>query len=230
MKNKRINIFIFKLKFLLPRIISSFKKKKIKKNSDFSNFEILIRDKNFSTYWFLNNYKIIGSFLPKDYNKIFRYLEIGSFEGLSSLFILSYWKNADITCVDTWQTSEDESQVLDFNFKSVEKKFDSNLHDFCFKKIKNTSELAFKQLSKVDSFDYIYIDGSHNGIDIFNDALASFKILNVGGLIIFDDITNIYKEIEMQPHHAFEKFYSLYKKKIKILYLKNIAVIKKTNF
>ena len=230
MKNKRINIFIFKLKFLLPRIISSFKKKKIKKNSDFSNFEILIRDKNFSTYWFLNNYKIIGSFLPKDYNKIFRYLEIGSFEGLSSLFILSYWKNADITCVDTWQTSEDESQVLDFNFKSVEKKFDSNLHDFCFKKIKNTSELAFKQLSKVDSFDYIYIDGSHNGIDIFNDALASFKILNVGGLIIFDDITNIYKEIETQPHDAFEKFYSLYKKKIKILYLKNIAVIKKTNF
>ena len=168
--------------------------------------------------------------MPKDYNKIFRYLEIGSFEGLSSLFILSYWKNADITCVDTWQTSEDESQVLDFNFKSVEKKFDSNLHDFCFKKIKNTSELAFKQLSKVDSFDYIYIDGSHNGIDIFNDALASFKILNVGGIIIFDDITNIYKEIEMQPHDAFEKFYSLYKKKIKILYLKNIAVIKKTNF
>jgi len=230
MRNKRINIFIFKLKFLLPRIISSFKKKKIKKNSDFSDFKILIRDKNFSTYWFLNNYKIIGSFLPKDYNKIFRYLEIGSFEGLSSLFILSYWKNADITCVDTWQTSEDESQVLDFNFKSVEKKFDSNLHDFYFKKIKNTSELAFKQLSKVDSFDYIYIDGSHNGIDIFNDALASFKILNVGGIIIFDDITNIYKEIEVQPHDAFEKFYSLYKKKIKILYLKNIAVIKKTNF
>ena len=33
----------------------------------------------------------------------------------------------------------------------------------------------------------------------------------------------------MQPHEAFENFYSLYKKKIKILYLKNIAIIKKTN-
>ena len=41
---------------------------------------------------------------------------------------------------------------------------------------------------------------------------------------------NIYNEIEMQPHDAFEKFYTLFKKKIKILYLKNIAVIKKTNF
>ena len=202
----------------------------IKKKSNFSNFEILIRDKKFSTYWFLNNYKIIGSFLPEDYNKTFKYLEIGSFEGLSSLFVLSYWKNANITCVDTWQTSKDKSQVLDFNFENVEKKFDSNLQDFSFKKIKNTSEGAFKQLSKRDSFDYIYIDGSHNGIDIFNDALASFKILNVGGIIIFDDINNIYNEIEMQPHDAFEKFYTLYKKKIKILYLKNIAVIKKTNF
>ena len=149
--------------------------------------------------------------MPEDYNKTFKYLEIGSFEGLSSLFVLSYWKNANITCVDTWQISKDKSQVLDFNFENVEKKFDSNLQDFSFKKIKNTSEGAFKQLSKKDSFDYIYI-------------------LNVGGIIIFDDINNIYNEIEMQPHDAFEKFYTLYKKKIKILYLKNIAVIKKTNF
>ena len=230
MTNEKINIFKFKLKFILLRIISSFKKKKIKNNSDFSNFEILIRDKNFSTHWFLNNYKIIGSFLPKDRNKTFKYLEIGSFEGLSALFILTYWKNANVTCIDTWKTSEDVSQVLDFNFENVEQKFDSNLRDFSFQKIKNTSELAFKKFTRKDSFDYIYIDGSHNGVDIFNDALASFEVLNVGGIIFFDDITNIYKEIEMQPHDAFEKFYNLYKKKIKILYLKNIAVIKKTNF
>jgi len=230
MKNKRINIVIFKIKFLLPRIISSFKKKKIKKNSAFLNFEVLVKGKNFSTYWFLNNYKIIGSFLPTDQNETFNYLEIGSFEGLSSLFILSYWKNAKVTCIDTWETSKDDSQILDFNFEDVEKKFDTNLQDFSFRKIKSTSEMAFKQLKERDSFDYIYIDGSHNGIDIYNDALASFDALKVGGIIIFDDITNIYQEIEMQPHDAFEKFYSLFKKKIKVLYLKNIAVIKKTNY
>ena len=43
MKNKRINIFIFKLKFLLPRIMSSFKKKKIKNNSNFVNFDVLVK-------------------------------------------------------------------------------------------------------------------------------------------------------------------------------------------
>ena len=229
MKNKKLNIFIFKIKFFLPRLASNLLKKKIKKNSNFEIFKSLIKDKDFSTYWFLNNYKIIGNFLPRDYSKKFNYLEIGSFEGLSSLFILSNWKNANVTCVDTWKTSIDESQFLDFNFKNVEKKFDLNLNNYYFEKIKNTSDVAFKKLEKKSNFDYIYIDGSHNGLDIYNDAIASFNLLNIGGLIIFDDITNIYNEIEIQPHEAFENFYNLYKKKIKILYLKNIAIIKKTN-
>ena len=190
----------------------------------------MVKDKNFSTHWFLNNHNIIGSFLPLDHNETFNYLEIGSFEGMSSFFILSYWKNANVTCIDTWETSKDDSQILDFNFEDVEKKFDKNLKDFSLRKIKSTSEMAFKQLKERESFDYIYIDGSHNGIDIYNDALESFNILKVGGIIIFDDITNIYQDIEFQPHDAFEKFYSVYKRKFKILYLKNIAVIKKTNY
>lgn len=230
MKNKRLGLVIFKIKFFLSRTISSFLKKKIKKNTDFEQFKDLIKNKNFSTHWFLNNYSIIGNFLPKDLNKKFDYLEIGSFEGLSSLFILSNWKNANVTCVDTWVTNKDRSQFLDFNFNDVEKKFDLNLKSFSFKKIKSTSVEAFKKIGEKSNFDYVYIDGSHNGVDIYNDALASFKILNVGGLIIFDDITNIYKEIETQPHNAFEKFYYMHKKKIKILYLKNIAIVKKINF
>ena len=229
MKNKKLNILIFKIKFFLQRLASSLLKKKIKKNSDFDIFKNLIKDKEFSTYWFLNNYKIIGNFLPRNYNEKFNYLEIGSFEGLSTLFILSNWKRANVTCVDTWETSKDESQFLDFNFSNVEKKFDLNLKNYSFEKIKNTSDIAFKKLKNKSNFDYIYIDGSHNGLDIYNDAIASFNLLNTGGLIIFDDITNIYNEIEMQPHEAFENFYSLHKNKIKILYLKNIAIIKKTN-
>ena len=230
MKNKRINIFLFKIKFFFPRIISSFYKKKIKNEFVFSEFKLLVRGKKFSTFWFLNNCKIVESFLPKDRNETFKYLEIGSFEGLSSFFILSFWKNAIVTCVDTWKISKDKSQLLDYNFDSVEKKFDSNLKGFSYRKIKSTSELALKQLKETDSFDFIYIDGSHNGIDIYNDAVAAFDVLNIDGIIIFDDVTNIYEQIEMQPHDAFEKFYNLYKKNIKILYLKNIAVIKKTSF
>jgi hypothetical protein len=73
----------------------------------------------------------------------------------------------------------------------------------------------------------IYIDGSHNGEDILCDAIESYKLLNIGGIIIFDDVVNANKNISIQSYVGFEKFYEIYKKKIKILFLKNIAVVKK---
>ena len=82
-------------------------------------------------------------------------------------------------------------------------------------------------LKKNFTFDFIYIDGSHNGEDILSDAIESYKLLNKGGYIIFDDVVNVNKNINIQSHVGFEKFYQIYKKEIEILYLKNIAVIKK---
>ena len=76
-------------------------------------------------------------------------------------------------------------------------------------------------------FDFIYIDGSHNGEDVLSDAIESYKLLNIEGLIIFDDVVNANKNISIQSYIGFEKFCQIYKKKIKVLYLKNIAVVKK---
>lgn len=230
MKNKKIALLLFKIKFLKYRIISSIIKKKLKKNSTFSEFKNITAKKDFSTYWFLNNYKIFGNFLPSDLEKKFKYLEIGSFEGMSALFVINFWKNSNVTCIDTWEMSDDKSQVLNYNFENVERKFDHNLKNYSHTKIKNSSATALKDLKANNSFfDFVYIDGSHNGIDVYNDAKASFEILNNNGIIIFDDIINIYDSIEIQPHNAFEKFYEINKKKIKILYLKNIAVVQKIN-
>jgi len=228
MKNKKFELFLFKLKFFKIRLISSIIKKKLKKNTFFDDFENIINKKNFSTYWFLNNFKIFGNFLPKDFKKNFNYLEIGSFEGMSALFVLNFWENSKVTCVDTWEMSDDKSQVLNYDFKTIEEKFDLNLKEFSFEKIKSLSINALNGLkAKNLFFDYIYIDGSHNGIDILNDAKISFEILNTNGIIIFDDINNIYNSINMQPHEAFEKFYYTNRKRIKILYLRNIAVVQK---
>ena len=230
MKNKKIALLLFKIKFLKYRIISSIIKKKLKKNSTFTEFKNITAKKDFSTYWFLNNYKIFGNFLPSDLEKKFKYLEIGSFEGMSALFVINFWKNSNVTCIDTWEMSDDKSQVLNYNFENVERKFDHNLKNYSHTKIKNSSTTALKDLKANNSFfDFVYIDGSHNGIDVYNDAKASFEILNNNGIIIFDDIINIYDSIEIQPHNAFEKFYEINKKKIKILYLKNIAVVQKIN-
>ena len=200
MKNKKFELYLFKLKFFKIRLISSIIKKKLKKNTFFDEFKNIINKKNFSTYWFLNNFKIFGNFLPKNFKKNFNYLEIGSFEGMSALFVLNFWENSKVTCVDTWEVSKDKSQVLNYDFKTIEEKFDLNLKKYSFQKIKSLSINALNGLkAKNLFFDYIYIDGSHNGIDILNDAKISFEILNTNGIIIFDDINNIYNSINMQP-------------------------------
>ena len=226
----KLKLFIFKLKNFLILIKSRFQKKRIifKYKDNKKNFEKLINNKNFSQKWFLNNFEIFSNYLPKELNKEFSYLEIGSYEGLSALYILSNYPNAKVITVDLWDESNINSESLEVNFREVEKRFDENLKDYKFTKIKKDSVIALRELLKKNiSFDIIYIDGSHNGEDILSDAIESYKLLNKGGIIIFDDIVNANKNISIQSYKGFEKFCEIYSYKLKILYLKNIAVVKK---
>ena len=127
-----------------------------------------------------------------------------------------------------WSESNLNSESLDVNFIQVEKRFDENLKGYNFIKIKKDSVIALRELLKKNiSFDIIYIDGSHNGEDILSDAIESYKLLNIGGIIIFDDVVNSNKNISIQSYEGFEKFCETFNKRLKVLYLKNIAVVKK---
>ena len=226
----KIRLFLFKLKNLIIIIKSKFLKKKIKAKYKFikKEFENYIESKNFSQKWFLNNFEIFHYYLPKDPTENFSYLEIGSYEGLSALNILFNYKNSKVTTIDLWGKSNINSEPLNVNFNEVEDKFNKNLEGYKYNKIKNDSVVALRELSKKNFyFDFIYIDGSHNGEDVLSDAIESYKLLNIEGLIIFDDVVNANKNISIQSYIGFEKFCQIYKKKIKVLYLKNIAVVKK---
>ncbi len=226
----KLKLALFKLKNFITIIRSRLLKKKIKlkyKNIK-KNFEKNIESKNFTEKWFLNNIEIFCYYLPEDLTKSFSYLEIGSYEGLSTLNILLNYSNSKVTAIDLWSQSNINSESLDVNFNEVEKRFDENLKDYKFNKIKKDSVIALRELlNKNVYFDLIYIDGSHNGEDILSDAIESYKLLNIGGIIIFDDVVNANQNISIQSYKGFEKFCEIYKKNLKILYLKNIAVVKK---
>jgi predicted O-methyltransferase YrrM len=79
-------------------------------------------------------------------------------------------------------------------------------------------------------YNFIYIDGSHNGDDVIVDAVESFKILKKNGIMIFDDA--MVKFDVSKKYQTFEgiiPFLNMFKKDIKILYSRNIIVIKKIN-
>ena len=145
-----LKLALFKIKNFLIIIKSRLLKKKIsliyKENK--KNFEKLIENKSFSHKWFLNNFEIFSHYLPKELNKEFSYLEIGSFEGLSALNILSNYPNSKVTVIDLWSESNLNSESLEVNFIEVEKRFDENLKGYNFIKIKKDSVIALRELLK----------------------------------------------------------------------------------
>ena len=185
--------------------------------------------------WFSNKIPIFIYSLDKyKFDNKVDILEIGSFEGRSSIFFLNYFKrkipitNINLTCVDTWMGSNETfHEKIDFN--RVEKNFDTNIEYFSknIKKNKCTSANFFK-LNYDHLYDLIFIDGSHEFEDVLLDAKSSFKVLKKGGLIIFDDfIWFHYKNEKLNPAHAINTFLKDSMIIYEVIYAGSILVIKK---
>ena len=223
-------MFFLKLKYFLHYYKSKALKKRCKKDyaSQKKIFEQKLDHKNFSQKWFLNNFEIFTFFLPKDKSLKFDYLEVGCYEGLSSFYVLSEYKSVNAFFLDIWDTPNPNSKTLSDNFELIEKAFDQNLSGFDFKKMKNDSVISMRKLLKENvHFDFIYIDGSHNGEDILSDAIEAFKILKVNGLMFFDDFLQHDDNRILQSYVGIDKFLSLYSDYLKIEYFQNNLVVRK---
>lgn len=223
-------MLLLKLKYLLYYYKSkSLKKKcKVKYSKEKIDFIDKILNKNFSNKWFLNNFEIFNYFLPENKNEKFNYLEIGCFEGLSSFYVLSQFKFVNAYFLDIWDEPNKNSKSLTGDFNKVEKLFDENLSKFNFTKIKDDSVISMRKLLRKNmNFDFIYIDGSHNGEDILSDAIEAFKILKKGGLIFFDDFLQYELNRKIQSYVGIEKFLELYSNDLQIVFFQNNLVVKK---
>lgn len=110
-----------------------------------------------------------------------RFLEIGSYEGRSALWLLENVltePTAGLSCIDTWSSGE------------TERRFDRNLaasgHSDQLRKIKAPSWQALPHLAAA-SLDFAYIDGSHEAADVLEDGLMVLRRMKPGGIILFDD-------------------------------------------
>jgi hypothetical protein len=214
-----MNRSLLKLEYFIYYYKSKSLKKKIFSNEkiDILNFKKNFFKYQFKSFWFLNNIEIINYFLPKYKDSKFDYLEIGSHEGMSLLSILERYKNVQATSVDLWSDA------------IIEKRFDENLKNFNnLEKIKLDSIIALRKLNDNNrEFDYIYVDGLHEGTHVLIDAIQSFKLLKINGIMIFDDFMQHDKNLLYKSYEGIYHFLKLFKKKIKILYFQNILVIKK---
>lgn len=122
------------------------------------------------------------------------FLEIGSYEGRSAVWIIENMMQdgGEIYCIDTWEggaehTPEDMNGTelrFDHNIRTVRKTFP----DRRVSKLKGLSTTWLPALAQEKlSFDFIYIDGSHLAKDVLTDACMAWPLLKHKGFMVFDD-------------------------------------------
>ena len=159
-----------------------------------------------------------------------RVLEIGAYEGKATVWLCQNIPSIkEYMVIDTFEGSEaedgmegtysrlrEDKNFIEKNFKHNIKTF-SNRIDFTIHKGLSQKVLPTIKSATVGEystkFDFIYVDGSHRGDDTFIDGYWSHRLLNIGGVIIFDDYgwkdPNRPRKVE-SPELGIRMWYSAY--------------------
>jgi hypothetical protein len=149
---------------------------------------------NFSNTWhngrrYIWNDLVLTHFTNK--NNL-SYLEIGSYEGNSLIWVfdnLLIGENCHATVIDTFEGSIEHDAEFE---KNLYERFLNNTKHLS-DKLKIYKDTSFNALVRFNTakineiYDLIYIDASHIAKDVLSDAILSFPLLKINGLMIFDD-------------------------------------------
>lgn len=185
----------------------------------------------FTYDWFTNNIVNWAGILHEFKNKPnLEFLEIGSFEGMSTTWLLANIltnSTSKITCVDTFAGGGMEvhtGQTFEGLFPAgfdLEAAFKENVNRWLklgqVDILKGQSKDILIDI-KDKQFDFVYVDGSHLAKDVLLDTLLSWRLLKKGGIIIFDDYEwNGYPKPELNPKIAIDAFLDTHSNDLTIL-------------
>lgn len=153
-----------------------------------------------------------------------RYLEVGISEGRATLWMLENvltHPTSRAVGIDPFLVPDHEQRLLD----NLEKSGAADRIEL----IKGFSQEALPQLPE-NSFDVIYIDGSHLAGDVMLDAVYSWRLLKPGGLVIHDDY--IWEQrrglpSELTPWTAVDAFVTALRNTVEVVHRGDQIILRK---
>lgn len=148
-------------------------------------------------------------------------LEIGSYEGRSTNFWLRALPLSKVVCVDTWEGEyKDLNSGVHAQMDTVFARFTENTkwaqHRITMHRTMSGDYFAQNQVGH--QFDLVYIDGSHHGADVIQDAINGFKALKPGGVMMFDDfLWKYYSNKNTNPWAAINFFLRLFNDELLVI-------------
>jgi predicted O-methyltransferase YrrM len=168
-------------------------------------------------------------------------LEIGSYEGRSAVWVIEnvLRDGGELFCLDIWAPGPVHGEA---EMGQAEIRFDANLDralrdrpGIGFRKLTGSSWNSLARLTTdghAGTFDFIYIDGSHQTPDVLADLVGAFPLCKTGGFIFCDDYLGGSggEDPLSMPKLGIDSFVNCFRKKLRILnmplyqlYLQKIA-------
>jgi predicted O-methyltransferase YrrM len=210
-----------------------------------------MKNYKFTQNWFTTDDLV--QFLLLQTQEEIHILEIGSFEGKSSVWFIENLLNnqsSSISCIDPWVTYDQKNNSLNSYHKDILKKDLNDLsegyifsdeYETFVNNIAETNKLSQVHIMKGFSdvllpslistkkqYDIIFIDGNHTAPYVLSDAIMSWKLLKVNGIMIFDDyLWRLDKPETLRPKMAVDNFISNYADYLEVIWVDYRIAVKK---
>ena len=176
--------------------------------------------------------------LPERTEEGRNFLEIGSFEGRSSVWIIeNMMQDGDhLDCVDTWEGGEEHGgedmdsvfRRFQANTKLAMNKFDRKRFALPWRSDSLTYLGAVIGEGIQRPRDFIYIDGSHIAKDVLTDACMAWPLLKKGGIMAFDDyLWGDARDILHRPKLAVDAFSSIFAEELEVIHTGYQFIVRK---
>lgn len=159
--------------------------------------------------WTANRELVFAKQLSALRGRPVRCLEIGSFEGASSVWMLNEvltHPDSRLHCVDV--QDDTRMKVLKDNLAQTEREHLVTIH--------RLDSIHLRKHFEDESFDFVYVDAAHDAPSVLADVMSAYMLCKPGGLVGCDDYRLPRLINGSRPIEAIDAFKSIYAEMIEV--------------